>query len=182
MTKQSDTRKVRKLTEKRQAQDRKAKLLERRAKGIIEHWYELVEYFDPAAIRTVDLKEAQGYRTFVHGVIDDMTIVEVPATMPGDTIQRLGVQLGEMGIRALIISDSVRFMKLRPCSLEECELLDEADTEKKGQVFARTGSGAGSQSDGDGSSSSWPRLLPGTPDGDQDDAQDADEPEAAEDP
>jgi len=180
MTK-SDSRRVRKLEEKRREQTRKEKLTARRAKGIVEHWYELVEYFDPTAIRTVDLKETQGYRTFVHGVIEEMTVVEVPSTMPAETITSLGVQLGEMGIRALIVSDNVHFMKLRPCSLEECELLDEADTNQKGQVFARHGGGTGSQPDSDGSSSRWPRLSPGTSESDQDDAEDSDEPEAPED-
>lgn len=152
-------------------------------------WYEVTAYFDPLKIKTVDLPEAQGYRTFMHGTIPDgdpkggdLTIIEADSKMPSQQIQQLGKSLGSMGINALIISDNVRFVKLRACSVEECELLDEADSEKKGRIFAPHVHGTGSESDGDGSSSRWPRSAPDSSGGDQDDAEDGDGSPPREDP
>lgn len=178
----SRSRVVRKLDEKRQSAERKKKIAKRRAAGITEHWYELVEYFDPANIKTVTLDEVQGYRTFLHGFVEDMAIVEVSHNLPEDQIKMLGVRLGEMGVKALIVSDNVKFMKLRPCSVEECELLDEADTEKKGQLFTRAGGGTRSESDSIGNSSRWPRLAADLTASDQDGSEDTDAGETPEDP
>lgn len=143
----SPSRIVRRLDEKRDEKERQQRIAARRAKGIVEHWYEVIEYFDPTKIETVDMPAAQGYRTFVHGVIDELTIVEVPNDMPNDQVRAYGEELGRMGLRVLLVSSNVRFMKLRPCSIEECELFDETDSEKKGTIFARL---RGSAESGDG--------------------------------
>ena len=150
----------------------------------VEHWYELVEYFDPEKIETINLPQTQGYRSFVRGVVKDLVIVEVPSSMPSARIKGLAISLGEMGFKALIVSDNVKFMKLRPCSAEESELLDEADPEKKGRIFAptRNGNGAGSESDGVGGSGARDGSPTHTPGGDQDDSEDAHGGEAREDP
>lgn len=168
--KTASDRKVRRLDKKRKEKERRDKIKDRRKRGVVEQWYELQEYFDPRQIKTVNIPEADGYRTFIHGVIDEMIVVEVPSTMPAKAITEYGEKLGEMGIRALIVSDQVRFLKLRPCSPEECDLLDEADSEKKGQIIARTSGRAGSVPDGDGGSGGQPGPATGGAGGDQDDA------------
>lgn len=162
-------RKVRRLDEKRKAKARREKIKERRKRGVIEQWFELIEYFDPRQIKTVDIPEADGYRTFIHGVLDEMIIVEVPSAMSAEAIKEYGERLATMGIRALIVSEQVRFLKLRPCSVEECEILDGTDNEKKGQVVARTSRRAGPVPDGDGSGGRRQGSPAGGPGGDQDD-------------
>jgi hypothetical protein len=151
-----------------------------RSRKLGEQWFELVTYFDPEQIRSFDIQQTQGHRTFIHGLIDDMTVVEVPSTMSPAKVQEYGVALGEMGIKALIVSDNVRFMKLRTCSAQECELLDEKDTSKKGHINALS-SRARPKPDSDGSGSPEPSDGDSASGSDQDEVVDGHGPEAAED-
>lgn len=141
----------------------------------IEHWYELIAYFDPAKIETIDLPQTQGYRSFIHGTIDNYAIIQVPSNMPAAQIKGLGTALGKMNFKTLIVSDNVKFMKLRPCSEEESELLDEADSEKKGSIFVPTGDGARPKPDSIGGGGGEAEEPTASPSGsDQDDSEDAD--------
>jgi hypothetical protein len=85
------------------------------------HWYGIEDYFDPTQIEAVPVKGAG----FMMGVLEDMVVIEVPKAMASDNnLVRLGQQLSSMGIKALIIQEGVRFLRLRSVSDEERNKLD----------------------------------------------------------
>jgi len=122
-----------KISQIDKARKRKAKRQRQRSDG---KWYELQEYFNPDHIRPVQLPETQGYRTFVHGRINGIVIVEIDGRMSNEKVRAFGKALGESGIRAFIVSSNVRFMRLREVTPEEAEVLSEHDKEATGTVFA----------------------------------------------
>jgi hypothetical protein len=86
-------------------------------------WYEVVEYFDSE--KRTALPVAQG-KAFILGNLEQnpgITIVEVDDAMDAAHVRRLGEWLSNAGIEALIMNDSVRFMKLRRASLEDVKHL-----------------------------------------------------------
>jgi hypothetical protein len=86
-----------------------------------EHWYEVVEYFDADAIQKLPV---DGGSAFIMGKLDEVNIVEVGKGTPMDAIKRLGEWLKENGIDALLVSEGVKFMKLRPATDTQSEKLD----------------------------------------------------------
>jgi len=86
-----------------------------------EHWYEVIEYFDADAIQKLPV---DGGSAFIMGKLDEVNIVEVGKGTPMDAIKRLGEWLKENGIDALLVSEGVKFMKLRPATDSQSEKLD----------------------------------------------------------
>ena len=86
-----------------------------------EHWYEVIEYFDASEIKRLPV---EGGDAFIMGKLDDVTIVEVGKGTPMDAVKRLGEWLKENGIDALLVSEGVKFMKLRPASENQATKLD----------------------------------------------------------
>jgi hypothetical protein len=162
------TRKVRRIEEARKKREAKKRPPRKPA-----HWYELVEYFEPEAIKRVRLPETQGYRTFHHGTIDDMLIVEVDKEMPNALVQEFGEALAKSGLKAFIVSNNVRFLRLRRVSAEESELLDDVDENDRGTLYAPD-TRNGSEPDGDGAGSARREPHAGVVRGDQDDAEGTD--------
>ena len=181
MTKATEGRKIRRIEEARKNKARLQAQSNRLNRGEVSHWHELISYCPPDEIKPVDLKLSQGYRTFVHGSIEDLRIVEVPSNMPSESVKALGESMGALGVKALIISDNVRFMKLRPCTFEECELLDETDSEKTGTLYAKGSHGTGPESNGHGDSGNGSAAAPNSPGGGEDKSTGTDASPAGED-
>lgn len=130
------------------------------------HWFELMSACPPEAIERLQESESlplaflEKYRVFVRGRLDKMFWIEVPSDMPSDQVQQLGETLANQGVDALIVSDQIRFVKLRMCAAEEEQVLDEYDTAQKGKITISRGapsgdvSGPGSLGDGGGNSGS----------------------------
>jgi hypothetical protein len=88
-----------------------------------EHWYQIVEYFDPDGIQTLPMKQGSSY---IMGSIGDMVIVSVSRDTNQATVERLGEYLSEHGLEALIVSEGVTFLKLRLADHKEEKKLDAA--------------------------------------------------------
>jgi len=86
-----------------------------------EHWYEVIEYFDASEIKRLPV---DGGSAYIMGKLDEVTIVEVGKATPMEAVQRLGEWLKENGIDALLVSEGVKFMKLRPANEEQAAKLD----------------------------------------------------------
>lgn len=122
------------------------------------HWFELVDASEGKNIqrlersKSLDLAILEEYRVFVRGRLDDLFWIEVPADMPHEHVQALGETLQAQNVNAMIMSDQIRFVKMRMCSPEEEEVLDEHDKEEKGKIVVpkRSVSGAGSEHQRDG--------------------------------
>lgn len=95
-----------------------------------EHWYEVVEYFDASEIKRLPV---DGGDAFIMGKLDDVTIVEVGKGTPMDVVQRLGAYLKEHGIDALLVSEGVKFMKLKPASEDQATKLDMYEQTKRAE-------------------------------------------------
>jgi len=93
-----------------------------------EHWYEVVEYFDASEIKRLPV---DGGSAFIMGKLDDVTIVEVGKGTPMEAVKRLGEWLKENGIDALLVSEGVKFMKLRPASEDQAAKLDRYEQVKR---------------------------------------------------
>jgi hypothetical protein len=101
-----------------------------------EHWYELLEYFDPEKIQKLPVKDG---RAFIMGRLDGVTIVEVGSDMPQAQIAKLGTWLKENGIEALVVSAGVRFLKLATVSDELEATLDEHERAQDAKDEAESG-------------------------------------------
>lgn len=86
-----------------------------------EHWYEVIEYFDASEIKRLPVDGGDAY---IMGKLDAVTIVEVGKGTPMDVVKRLGGYLKDNGIDALLVSEGVKFMKLRPATEEQAAKLD----------------------------------------------------------
>jgi hypothetical protein len=86
-----------------------------------EHWYEVVEYFDASEIKRLPV---DGGNAYIMGKLDDVTIVEVGKGTPMDVVKRLGGYLKDNGIDALLVSEGVKFMRLKPATDEQAAKLD----------------------------------------------------------
>jgi hypothetical protein len=74
-----------------------------------QHWYVLEEYFDENKKEIIGINES-GYML---GVLEDFVIVRIPETMPIIEVDALGIRLAEMGIKALIVKEGIRLLRLR---------------------------------------------------------------------
>lgn len=84
-------------------------------------WYELISYFDPDEIKPVPVEG----RVFLMGAVNDIPIVEVARDTPEDKLESLAQWLEEAGIEALVVTEGVKFLRLRPAKPAECAVLEE---------------------------------------------------------
>lgn len=91
-----------------------------------EHWYELTEYFDPTKIETLPMKQGKSY---LMGTVNGILVVQVSQDTSAETVQRLGEYLSTHGLEAVLVSDNIRFMKLRALDAKEERKLDFAQRE-----------------------------------------------------
>ena len=98
-----------------------------------EHWYEVIEYFDASAIERLPVDGGDAY---IMGKLDEVNIVEVGKGTPMEAIKRLGGYLKENGIDALLVSEGVKFMKLRPASEDQASKLDRYEQTKRAEPEA----------------------------------------------
>jgi hypothetical protein len=85
------------------------------------HWYELEAYFDPKLIESTPIEDSG----FMMGVLEDFVVVEVKEDTAVATIQQIGAQLAEMGIKSLVVRAGIRFLRLNGCDPEKEKQLDE---------------------------------------------------------
>ncbi len=82
-----------------------------------ERWFELLDAFDPANAKRILPKLAN--RTFIRGKIGETMVVEIPKDATADVVQAIQRSLAAMGHDALIVTEGIRFLKVRVCSLTE---------------------------------------------------------------
>lgn len=89
-----------------------------------EHWYELVNTFDPTQIKLLPLPE--GKRAFLMGVLDDLVIVEVPKDTSTEAARGFQQFLQAQGLKsaAIVVTAGVQFMKLRRVDDKQARVLD----------------------------------------------------------
>jgi len=108
-----------------------------------ERWFEIVDAMPPERFAKLDLPFLKDHRVFVRGRIKDITVVEVPSGMPRELVTKMGEQLAESGITALIVSDAVKFMNLRALTDEEEELFREQKPQASQVTIPRSPATAG---------------------------------------
>lgn len=84
-----------------------------------EQMFELVELFDltdAVVPRGLPMEHSQ---TMIRGMINDVLIVEVPKEIHGDTLEQLLKHLQSLNREALIVTEGIRFMKLRALTYAE---------------------------------------------------------------
>jgi hypothetical protein len=86
-----------------------------------QHWYELEEYFDEKQKKIIGVNES-GYML---GVLEDFVVVQVPEDYPLVDLDLLGNRLADMGIKALIVKEGIRFLRLREITGEQEKKLNE---------------------------------------------------------
>lgn len=112
------------------------------------HWFEMIDASAAQSIQRLEnapnlnLELLDKHRVFVRGSLDKMFWIEVPAGMDALEVQKLGSKLAEQGVDALIVSDQIRFVRLRMCSAEEEELLDAHAEEKATKIIVPRQAGA----------------------------------------
>jgi len=79
-----------------------------------EHWYELVEYFDPEQIQRIQLKDYDGEPVFAMGLLSDAIVLEIPETAGASEMAQFVDTIRERRIASpiLFIRAGVRFLKL----------------------------------------------------------------------
>lgn len=83
-------------------------------------WYELVAHFDADKIKAVPVEG----RAFLMGKINQIHVVEVARATPQEQLGKLASWLEENGIEAIVVSEGVRFMKLKPVTDAEYDMLE----------------------------------------------------------
>lgn len=86
-----------------------------------EHWYELVEHFDAKDIKRIPVESGKAY---VMGRLDHLVVVEVARGTSQQGLADLGAWLERHKIQALIVTEGVKFVKLRSVSEEDEAKLD----------------------------------------------------------
>jgi tRNA(Met) C34 N-acetyltransferase TmcA len=84
------------------------------------HWYALEDYFDAHKIEAMPVKGSG----FMLGTLEDMVVVEVPEHFSPAAIQGIGDSLTSIGIKALVIREGIRFLRLRAVEDQERARLD----------------------------------------------------------
>jgi len=105
-----------------------------------EHWYELLDLMDPNQIREVP-KSPIG-RTFFMGMLNEITVLEYPASASPAEVRRFMRTLKESGVApVLAVTEGVRFLRLSTVdAATEARLDDEA------KVNSETSKRAGDES------------------------------------
>lgn len=84
-----------------------------------ERWYQLVAMFDDQDLRATPIKGA-----FFRGALDKLTIVEVQKDFPDEQYGPLASWLENNGIEAIVVKEGVRFLRIKPATKAEAEVLD----------------------------------------------------------
>lgn len=106
-----------------------------------EHWYELVDLFDPTKFETFPLDGIGP--SYVLGTLQGMIILEVPVGTPHEAIRALLRKLREQGAPPVFaVTQGVRFVRLRALDADEERKIDEV-------VRGEGTSGAGPELHGD---------------------------------
>jgi hypothetical protein len=92
-----------------------------------EHWYELVEHFDARHIERLPVKDG---RAFIMGRLDEAVVVEVSKETDQQKLVQIGQWLEKHGLDSIIVTDDIRFVKLRPCTEEIERKLDASQMKK----------------------------------------------------
>lgn len=89
-----------------------------------EHWYELIEYFDPHAIQRIPGPS----NAFMMGMLQDAIVVQIPEGTEPEEVPQFVAALSAKGIDnpVLVVTDKVRFVKLGTVSEEMEARLDAA--------------------------------------------------------
>jgi hypothetical protein len=89
-----------------------------------EHWFEAIGYFDPAGATLVPVGDAGGPRAFVLGALDDLLVVEIPRDMGATALEAVGTHLAQAGKHAILVTEGIRFLKLRLCTHAEAQEIE----------------------------------------------------------
>ena len=84
-----------------------------------ERWYKLEAVFDDQDYVATPIKGA-----WFRGALDKVILVEVNEEFPQDQYGPLASWLESKGIDAMVVKDTVRFLKIAPASKAESALLD----------------------------------------------------------
>ena len=89
-----------------------------------EHWYELLDLFDPKEIRALP-KSPLG-RTFFMGMLNETFVLEYPAGTPPEQVREFMRVLRSQGFApCLAVQEGVRFLKLGTVDADTEQKLDE---------------------------------------------------------
>jgi len=81
-------------------------------------WFEIVSCFDPAKYEHFTYGP-NGERAFVLGSLDKLLVVEVPKSAHNESVREIGRHLSESGKEAIIVSEGIRFLRLRALTVNE---------------------------------------------------------------
>lgn len=108
-----------------------------------DQWWKLVGYFD----KDTKTPHALGdqYAQYVKGSIDDILVIQLPDTLPA--AERLAIMRGiqevlsiaEKDQRVLIVTDSVKFVRVQPLDPATCKSLDKQMTVRRIEANVRAG-------------------------------------------
>lgn len=122
-----------------------------------EHWYELIELFNPAEIRRVPYA---GSNAYLMGMLQDAIVVEVPEGSDYSAMMQFTAQLRKAGLSAppIFIYPGVRFLKIATippemeAKLDAAGILEEPDEEDPDERGTEgvDAAGAGPEPSGDG--------------------------------
>ena len=84
------------------------------------HWYELEAYFDERENQIIKVNDSG----FMRGVLEDFVVVEVPREKSMSDISRIGALLARNGVKALVVQEGIRMLRLKEISGERVAELD----------------------------------------------------------
>lgn len=123
-----------------------------------EHWYELDEYFDAEQIRRIPAPKGWG-TVHLMGMLQDIFVVEIPATAPAAEVQAFANLLrAQFGQEILLVTQGVRFLRLRSVDAEMEEKLDRSTRAQEQAIAGDSGDDPGTRPElqGDGLGSHGP--------------------------
>jgi hypothetical protein len=94
-------------------------------------WYQLVSYFKDADLEATPIAGA-----FFRGVLEEMVIVEVPKNFHEEKLGELAVWLENNGIKAMVVQEGIRFLKIKPATADQRAVLEAHHREEQKQKAA----------------------------------------------
>lgn len=91
------------------------------------HWYELEAFFDPKLIEATPIENSG----FMLGILEDFVVVEYKKDMTSEAIDQIGHKLNAMGLKAMMVPEGIRFMRLRGVTDEEERTMNEFMEDRK---------------------------------------------------
>lgn len=85
-----------------------------------KYWYELEAYFDPKEIEAIPVLDGG----FMMGILEDFVVVEVSKDKSMEEINMLGAYLEKSGLKALIVREGIKFLRLTEVDKEKVVELD----------------------------------------------------------